>query len=130
MLRAFLLSILLPAALLAQAPAPKTAAPAPKTAPAPRGATTSPPAAPKATTAVKAPAPSAVAPTTDDEKTIYALGLVVQRSLRQFDLTAGELEILERALSDAAAGKPAVELTEWGPRIDPLARARATRVAT
>jgi FKBP-type peptidyl-prolyl cis-trans isomerase FkpA len=130
MLRAFLLSILLPAALLAQAPAPKTAAPAPRPAPAPRGATTSPPAAPKATTAVKAPAPSAVAPMTDDEKTIYALGLVVQRSLRQFDLTASELGILTRALGDAAAGKPAVELTEWGPRIDPLARARAARVAT
>ena len=66
---------------------------------------------------------------TDDEKTVYALGLVVQRSLRQFDLTAGELEILKRALSDAAASKPAVELKEWGPRIDPLARARAARVA-
>jgi FKBP-type peptidyl-prolyl cis-trans isomerase FkpA len=66
---------------------------------------------------------------TDDEKTLYALGLVVQRSLRQFDLTAGELEVLKRALSDAAAGKPAVELTEWGPRIDALARTRAARVA-
>ena len=131
MLRAFLLSILLPAALLAQAPAPapKTAAPAPRPAPAPRSAPASPPAAPKATTAAKAPAPAAVAPMTDEEKTVYALGLAVQRSLRQFDLTASELEILKRALSDAAAGKPAVELTEWGPRIDPLARERATRVA-
>jgi len=66
---------------------------------------------------------------TDEEKTIYALGLVVQRSLRQFDFSASELEVLKRALSDAAAGKPAVELTEWGPRIDPLAKARAARVA-
>jgi FKBP-type peptidyl-prolyl cis-trans isomerase FkpA len=133
MLRAFLLSILLPAALLAQAPAPapKTAAPAPKPAPAPapRSAPASPPAAPRATTPVKAPAPAAAAPMTDEEKTVYALGLLVQRSLRQFDLTAGELEILKRALSDAAAGKPSVVLTEWGPRIEPLGRARATRVA-
>src|SRR5882762_8087776 len=113
MLRAFLLSILLPAALLAQAqaPAPKTAAPAPKPAPPPRSAPASPPAAPKAATAVKAPAPAAVAPMTDEEKTLYALGLLVQRSLRQFDLTASELEIVKRALSDAAAGKPAVVLT-------------------
>ncbi len=131
MLRVLTLWILLPAALLAQAPAPKTAAPAPKQAPAPRSAPASPPAAPKATTAVKtpAPAPAAVAPMTDDDKAIYALGLLVQRSLRQFDLTASELEILKRALSDAAAGKPALELTEWGPRVDPLARARAARVA-
>jgi FKBP-type peptidyl-prolyl cis-trans isomerase FkpA len=66
---------------------------------------------------------------TDEEKTVYALGLLVQRSLRQFDLTASELEVLKRGLSDGAASKPAVELTEWGPRVDPLARARAARVA-
>jgi FKBP-type peptidyl-prolyl cis-trans isomerase FkpA len=105
MLRALMLWILLPAALLAQAPAP---VPAPKTA---------------------APAPAAVAPMTDEEKTVYALGLLVQRSFRQFDLTASELEIVKRALSDGAARTPAVELTEWGPRVDPLARARAARVA-
>ena len=129
MLRALILSILLPAALLAQAPAPKTAAPAPGPTPAPREAPASPPAAPQATTAVKAPAPAAGSPVTDEEKTVYALGLLVQRSLRQFDLTTSELEIVKRALSDAAASKPAVELTEWGPRVDPLARARAARVA-
>ena len=129
MLRALLLWILLPAVLLAQAPAPKPAAPPPKPAPAPRAAPAPPPAAPKPATAVRAPAPAAVAPMTDDEKTVYALGLVMQRSLRQFDLTARELEIVKRALSDAAASKPAVELTEWGPRIDPFARARAARVA-
>ena len=124
-----MLWILLPAALLAQAPAPKTAAPVPTPAPAPRRAPASPPAAPAATTAVKAPAPAAVAPMTDEQKTVYALGLLVQRSFRQFDLTASELEIVKRALTDAAASKPAVELTEWGPRVEPLARARAARVA-
>jgi FKBP-type peptidyl-prolyl cis-trans isomerase FkpA len=66
---------------------------------------------------------------TDEEKTLYALGLLVQRSLRPFDLTASELEIVKRALSDGLASKPAVEMAEWGPRIDPLARARAARVA-
>jgi len=65
---------------------------------------------------------------TDEEKTVYALGILVQRSLQQFDLTASELEILRRALGDAAAGKPAVELAEWGPKIELLARARAARV--
>ena len=125
-----MLWVLLPAALLAQAPVPKTAAQqAPKPAPAPRRAPASPPAVPKATTAVKTPAPPAVVPMTDEEKTIYALGLLVQRSLRQFDLTASELEIVKRALTDAASSKPAVELKEWGPRVDPLARARAARVA-
>ena len=129
MLRASLLWILLPAVLLAQAPAPKPPAPAPKPAPAPRGAPASPPAAPQKTPVVRAPAPAAVAPMTDEEKTVYALGLLVQRSLRQFDLTASELEIVKRALTDAAAGTPAVAVAEWGSRVDPLARARAARVA-
>jgi FKBP-type peptidyl-prolyl cis-trans isomerase FkpA len=66
---------------------------------------------------------------TDAEKTVYALGLLLQRSVRQFDLTDRELEIVKRALTDAAVGKPAVELTEWGPRVEPLARARAAGVA-
>jgi FKBP-type peptidyl-prolyl cis-trans isomerase FkpA len=67
--------------------------------------------------------------TTDDEKTIYALGLSIYRSLSSFNLSPAELDIVKRALSDAAAGKPAVELSTWGPKIDPLAKARAAKVA-
>jgi FKBP-type peptidyl-prolyl cis-trans isomerase FkpA len=70
-----------------------------------------------------------VAPLTDEEKTIYALGLVIQRSIRPFDLSPAELEIFKRALADAAAGKPAVELSEWGPKIEAMASERAERVA-
>ena len=66
--------------------------------------------------------------TTDDEKTIYALGLSIHRSLAEFDLSPAELAIVKRALTDAAAGKPAEELKEWGPKIQPLAQARAARV--
>jgi FKBP-type peptidyl-prolyl cis-trans isomerase FkpA len=77
-----------------------------------------------------AAAPAAPAPlATDDEKTIYALGLSIGRSLSMFNLTPPEIEIVKRAISDAAAGKPAVELNEWGPKIDPLARTRAAAVA-
>jgi FKBP-type peptidyl-prolyl cis-trans isomerase FkpA len=70
----------------------------------------------------------AVALLTDDQKTVYALGLLMQRSVQQFDLTPAELEIVKRALSDAAAGKPAIELSEWGPRVQPFAGARGERV--
>jgi FKBP-type peptidyl-prolyl cis-trans isomerase FkpA len=66
---------------------------------------------------------------TDDEKTIYALGLSIYRSLSPFNLSPAELDIVKRALSDAAAGKPAVEISTWGPKIDPLAKARAAKVA-
>ncbi len=69
------------------------------------------------------------APATDEEKSIYALGLSVYKSLGQFDLSPHEFEILKGALADAAAGKPAVDLNEWGPKIGPLARERSARVA-
>jgi FKBP-type peptidyl-prolyl cis-trans isomerase FkpA len=89
---------------------------------------------PTASTAAKKSAPAttphrtAPALTTDDQKTIYALGLSIYRSLSAFDLSPAELEIVKRGMSDAAAGKPAVEISTWGPKIDPLAKARAAKV--
>ena len=94
-----LLLILLPAALLAQTPAPRPAA---------------------------AGAPQL---TTDDEKIVYALGLSISNSLAQFDLSPAELEIVKRALTDAAAKKPAVEVETWGPKIQGFATERGVRVA-
>jgi len=114
-------------ALAAQAPAAKPPAPAPSTAkpaapkPAAPGA-----AAPRTTP----PARAAAAPLTDEQKAIYALGLLMQRSLNQFDLSPAELDIVKRALTDAAAGKPSIDLGEWGPAIEPFAGARRARVAT
>ncbi|HXE62548.1 MAG TPA: FKBP-type peptidyl-prolyl cis-trans isomerase [Bryobacteraceae bacterium] len=66
---------------------------------------------------------------TDEEKTIYALGLSMSRSLQQFALSPAELDIIKRALTDASIGKPAVELNVWGPRIQGLVMARAAIVA-
>ena len=111
---------LLPAILLAQTPAPKPAVAKPAAAK---------PAAPKPAPAAKPKPPVAPALTTDDEKTVYSLGLNLYRSLTQFDLSPAEIEIVKRALTDAAAGKPALDLNEWGPKIEPLGRARAGRVA-
>ena len=59
-------------------------------------------------------------PTTDDEKTIYALGLAVYRNLAQFDLSPAEMALVKQALSDAQAGKPAVDVNTWGPKIQAM----------
>lgn len=122
------LLFLAPGLLLAQAPAPKTpAAKAPVSAAKPAAAK---PAAVKRPAAAKPkPASQAPAAMTDDEKIIYALGLSMHRTLAQFDLTPAEREVLKRALDDAAAGKPSVELNEWGPRIQSFAQARAAKLA-
>ena len=115
MLRLLICLLLVPAAALAQG---KPAVQKPP-ASAPASAKPSPPA--------RAPA-RAPAPLTDEQKPIYALGLLMQRSLDQFDLSAAELDIIKRALSDAAARKPAIDIEEWGPKIEALAAARTDRV--
>jgi FKBP-type peptidyl-prolyl cis-trans isomerase FkpA len=76
-----------------------------------------------------APAATAAKLATDDDKIIYSLGLSIYRSLGQFDLSPAEMEIVKQALTDAAAKKPAVDVETWGPRIETLAGARASRVA-
>jgi FKBP-type peptidyl-prolyl cis-trans isomerase FkpA len=123
----------LPVALLAQTPAPK--APASSTAPKPPATAARPAAtAPKpATTAAPKPATPAAAapkPVTDDDKIVYSLGLSIYRQLGQFDLSPAEVELVKQALSDAAANKPAVPLDEWGPKIQTLADARSSRLAS
>ena len=75
----------------------------------------------------QAPAPAA-ASQSDEEKTLYAVGLVMQRTLQQFDLSPAEMAVIQRAISDAAAGKPAIDLDEWGPKIQALANARGERL--
>jgi len=114
--------IFLPAVLWAQTPAPKKAAPQP--------AQTKPAAArPAATGVTKKAAAPAPKPMTDEQKTIYALGLSMYRSLGQFDLSPAELDIIKKALTDSAAGKPAEDIQTWGPKIQDLATARAARAA-
>jgi FKBP-type peptidyl-prolyl cis-trans isomerase FkpA len=67
--------------------------------------------------------------TTDEQKTIYALGLAIGRPLKEFNLSDAEMVIVKQALTDQAAGKPAVELETWGPKIGDLQRARMGKVS-
>jgi hypothetical protein len=66
---------------------------------------------------------------TDEQKTIYSLGLSIYKSLGSFDLSPAEVELVKRALTDAAAKKPAIDVEEWGPKIQGLAASRAARVS-
>src|SRR5580700_4496278 len=118
------LMFLLPAFIMGQSTAPQATA-AKSTTAAPN-ATTAPQSAPKSAAAPKATAPVL---STDEQKTVYALGLQMYRSLAQFDLSPAEVELIKRALGDAAAGKPAVDVNEWGPKFQALEQTRAARVA-
>ena len=61
----------------------------------------------------------------DDDKTLYALGLVFANQLSAFRLSPAELEIIKAGLTDGTLKKkPLVELETFGPKIKPLAEAR------
>jgi FKBP-type peptidyl-prolyl cis-trans isomerase FkpA len=74
----------------------------------------------------KAPTTPAATLTTDDEKTIYAIGLLMNGQISNLGLSPAELDIIRKALGDASAGKPEVKIEEWGPKIDGLVKARST----
>lgn len=75
-------------------------------------------------------ASSAATPTTENDKTFYALGLAISQNLAVFGLSAAELEMLQAGLSDGVQGKPAqVDLRTYGPKIQEVQRARGAAAA-
>lgn len=68
---------------------------------------------------------------TDQDKTLYALGLAIGGNVREFQLTAAEIAIVADGMADAVLGRePKVDLQTWGPRIQGLAQERASVAAT
>jgi FKBP-type peptidyl-prolyl cis-trans isomerase FkpA len=64
---------------------------------------------------------------TDEDKTLYTLGVMLGQNISGFGLTAAELEIVAAGVSDAALGNtPKVDLATFGPRVQALASERAT----
>ena len=63
---------------------------------------------------------------TDEQKTLYTLGLLLGRNLKTFNLTPDELTLVKAGLTDSVTGaKPQVELETYGPKVDELAQKRA-----
>jgi FKBP-type peptidyl-prolyl cis-trans isomerase FkpA len=70
---------------------------------------------------------SAADPTTDDQKTMYALGLLISQSLGPFALSDSELEYVKAGVTDGVLKKqPKVDLQVYGPKVNQL---QQTRVA-
>ena len=66
---------------------------------------------------------------TEEQKTIYALGLSIYSRLGQFELTPAELDLVKKGMTDAAAKKSAVSLDVYGPKIGALQKDRSSRVS-
>jgi len=68
-------------------------------------------------------------PQNDDEKTLYAYGYQFGKSLAVLGLSPAELEVLKKAITDASTGaQPAVEIDQYAPKVQALARARQAKV--
>jgi FKBP-type peptidyl-prolyl cis-trans isomerase FkpA len=66
----------------------------------------------------------------EDDKTLYALGLIIGRNLGSFTLKPEELEVVKKGMEDAALKhKPAVELETYGPKVQELGRTRQLAAA-
>ena len=64
-------------------------------------------------------------PKTEDEKTVYALGVLLSRNLQPFALTDQELELLKAGLADGVHAKaPAVDADAYIPKVRELERVR------
>src|ERR1051325_1805695 len=69
-------------------------------------------------------------PKTEDEKVLYALGLAISQNLSWFNLSDGELKMVEQGLEDGALSKKQkVDLQAYGPKIGDLQKSRMTQLA-
>ena len=67
---------------------------------------------------------------TEEQKTLYALGLVLAQNLGSFALSPTELEIVKAGLTDGVANKEKkVDLQTYGPKIQDLQKSRVTAAA-
>ena len=67
---------------------------------------------------------------TDQDKTLYAIGLVLGQQINDFKLTAGEVDIVSLGMKDSVLGvTPKAELETYGPRIQLLMQERMEAVA-
>jgi FKBP-type peptidyl-prolyl cis-trans isomerase FkpA/FKBP-type peptidyl-prolyl cis-trans isomerase FklB len=68
---------------------------------------------------------------TEDQKTLYALGVALSQNLTLFNLSDSELEIVKAGLSDGAQRKQTkVDMQTYGPKIKEMMTARAAVAAT
>ena len=70
------------------------------------------------------------APKTEEDKTLYALGMIIGRNLGDFNLTPRELDVVKAGMTDMVQKKKtAVELETWAPRSMRFTRRAGRRAA-
>jgi FKBP-type peptidyl-prolyl cis-trans isomerase FkpA/FKBP-type peptidyl-prolyl cis-trans isomerase FklB len=69
-------------------------------------------------------------PGTEEQKTLYALGLAISQSLATFSLNETELDMVKNGMTDGVLKRtPKVDLQAYGPKIQQLQQTRLTAQA-
>ncbi len=80
--------------------------------------------------AAQAETPGDTAPTTDEQKTLYALGMMVSQNLAQLSLSEAELKVVQQGLTDGVLRRePKVDMQAFGPKIQTFAEQRMSQAA-
>src|SRR5512133_1999956 len=74
---------------------------------------------------VAAPSFALQPPETEEQKTLYAVGLIIGRQLDVFSLTPAEFEWVKQGITDKVTGQKAqIELTAYNEKVQALAKER------
>jgi FKBP-type peptidyl-prolyl cis-trans isomerase FkpA len=69
-------------------------------------------------------------PSTEEQKTFYALGLIISQSLAPFALSESELDLVRAGMTDGVLKKtPKVDLPTYGPKVNQVQQTRAAAQA-
>lgn len=66
---------------------------------------------------------------TEEQKTVYAIGLSIAQNLGTFSLTPAEAELVSAGLRDGLNNAPKVELGTYGPKLKEFSQQRASAAA-
>jgi len=78
-----------------------------------------------------AQAPQPAAPQTDEQKTLYTLGVALGNNVKPFALTAEEVELVAQGFRDVVLGNELkASVAEYGPRLQAFAQQRSSAAAT
>lgn len=76
-----------------------------------------------------APALAQVKPETEEQKTVYSIGVALAQSLQPYYLTPDEVKLVEQGLRDGLADKSQVNLQDYRVKLQQLAQDRAKEAA-
>jgi FKBP-type peptidyl-prolyl cis-trans isomerase FkpA/FKBP-type peptidyl-prolyl cis-trans isomerase FklB len=69
-----------------------------------------------------------VAPASDDDRALYALGVLISHNLETFSLTPAELKMVELGLTDGTNHHPALDADAYQPQIQTMQRTRLAAI--